>query len=164
MQLTLTNHSSYPRIGESPEYQRLRRTIARWEKGEKTEADRSAAEDRMTKLALSGPFFPGGISSAVAWVRCGYRVHHEEDYTVGGEVFLQSLHGACAIMIVAEGAVEIIGFQNNDLAFVIAQLNGFAVDIRGREVRRGFADFGDCKRGADECECEQCYQCIFHNL
>ena len=35
MQLTLTNHSSYPRIGESPEYQLLRRTIVQWEKGEK---------------------------------------------------------------------------------------------------------------------------------
>ena len=59
MQLTLTNHSSYPRIGESPEYQLLRRTIVLWEKGEKTEADRSAAEDRMTQLALSEQIHAG---------------------------------------------------------------------------------------------------------
>jgi 5-methyltetrahydropteroyltriglutamate--homocysteine methyltransferase len=59
MQLTLTNHSSYPRIGESPEYQLLRRTIAQWEKGERTEADRSAAEDRMTELALSEQLHAG---------------------------------------------------------------------------------------------------------
>jgi 5-methyltetrahydropteroyltriglutamate--homocysteine methyltransferase len=53
MELILTNHSSYPRIGDNPEYQLLRRTIAQWEKGGKTEADRGAAEDRLTELALT---------------------------------------------------------------------------------------------------------------
>ena len=52
MELVLANHSSYPRIGESGEFQSLRRTIAAWEKGEKTDLDLSAAEDRMTDLAL----------------------------------------------------------------------------------------------------------------
>jgi 5-methyltetrahydropteroyltriglutamate--homocysteine methyltransferase len=52
MELTLANHGSYPRIGDSPEEQLLRRTIAQREKGEKTDADLSAAEDRMTELAL----------------------------------------------------------------------------------------------------------------
>lgn len=53
MELILANHSSYPRIGERADYQLLRRTIAQWEKGEKTDADLRAAEDRMTELALA---------------------------------------------------------------------------------------------------------------
>ncbi len=53
MELILASHSSYPRIGESAEFQSLRRTIAAWEKGEKTGSDLHAAEDRMTELALS---------------------------------------------------------------------------------------------------------------
>ncbi len=53
MELLLASHSSYPRIGESAEFQSLRRTIAAWEKGEKNDADLRAAEDRMTELALS---------------------------------------------------------------------------------------------------------------
>jgi 5-methyltetrahydropteroyltriglutamate--homocysteine methyltransferase len=52
MELILTHHSSYPRIGDSADHQLLRRTIAQWEKGEKSEADLRAAEDRMTELAL----------------------------------------------------------------------------------------------------------------
>lgn len=52
MELILTNHSSYPRIGDSTDHQILRRTIAQWEKGERTDADLRAAEDRMTELAL----------------------------------------------------------------------------------------------------------------
>ena len=52
MELILANHSSYPRIGDNTEDQLLRRTIAQWEKGEKTDADLRAAEDRMTELAL----------------------------------------------------------------------------------------------------------------
>lgn len=53
MELKLANHSSYPRIGDSPEEQLLRRTIAQREKGEKTDADLRAAEDRMAELALA---------------------------------------------------------------------------------------------------------------
>ena len=53
MELKLANHSSYPRIGDNPEGQLLRRTIALREKGEKTDADLRAAEDRMTELALA---------------------------------------------------------------------------------------------------------------
>ena len=53
MELILASHSSYPRIGESAEFQSLRRTIASWEKGEKTDSDLRAAEDRMTELALT---------------------------------------------------------------------------------------------------------------
>jgi 5-methyltetrahydropteroyltriglutamate--homocysteine methyltransferase len=52
MELLLASHSSYPRIGESAEFQSLRRTIAAWEKGEKNDSDLRAAEDRMTELAL----------------------------------------------------------------------------------------------------------------
>ncbi|MBI1940458.1 MAG: hypothetical protein HYS33_02995 [Acidobacteria bacterium] len=53
MELILASHSSYPRIGESGDFQSLRRTIARWEKGEATGSDLRAAEDHMTELALS---------------------------------------------------------------------------------------------------------------
>ncbi len=53
MELILASHSSYPRIGESAEFQSLRRTISRWEKGEQSDADLRAAEDRMTECALA---------------------------------------------------------------------------------------------------------------
>jgi 5-methyltetrahydropteroyltriglutamate--homocysteine methyltransferase len=53
MELILAHHSSYPRIGDGADQQILRRTIAQWEKGEKTDADLRAAEERMTELALA---------------------------------------------------------------------------------------------------------------
>jgi 5-methyltetrahydropteroyltriglutamate--homocysteine methyltransferase len=53
MELTLCNHSSYPRIGDDAEHQLLRRTIAQWEKGEKTDDAVRTAQDRMTELALA---------------------------------------------------------------------------------------------------------------
>jgi len=53
MELFLAHHSSYPRIGDSVDYQLLRRTIGALDKGEKSEADVRAAEDRMTELALA---------------------------------------------------------------------------------------------------------------
>ena len=59
MELLLANHSSYPRIGDSAEYQLLRRTIGQWEKGEKTDADLRAAEDRLTEFALADQFDAG---------------------------------------------------------------------------------------------------------
>lgn len=52
MELLLANHSSYPRIGDDAEHQVLRRTIAQRDKGEKSDADVRAAEDRMTEFAL----------------------------------------------------------------------------------------------------------------
>ena len=52
MELILANHGSYPRIGDTAEEQLLRRTIAQREKGEKTDAELAAAQDRMTELAL----------------------------------------------------------------------------------------------------------------
>ena len=52
MELILASSGSYPRIGDTAEDQILRRTIAQWEKGEKTEADLRAAQDRMTEAAL----------------------------------------------------------------------------------------------------------------
>src|SRR5208337_1182027 len=53
MELSLCNHSSYPRIGDDAEHQLLRRTIAQWEKGEKTDDAVRTAQDRMTELALA---------------------------------------------------------------------------------------------------------------
>jgi len=53
MELTLCNHSSYPRIGDDAEHQLLRRTLAQWDKGERTEEAVQAAQDRMTELALA---------------------------------------------------------------------------------------------------------------
>ena len=52
MDLILANHSSYPRIGDSADLQLLRRTIAQRDRGEKSEADVRAAEDRLTEHAL----------------------------------------------------------------------------------------------------------------
>lgn len=52
MELTLANHSSFPRIGDTANLQVLRRTIGQFEKGQKNQADLRAAEDRMTELAL----------------------------------------------------------------------------------------------------------------
>lgn len=53
MKLILTQHSSYPRVGDSAELQVLRRMIAGMDRGEKSGADVHAAEDRMTDLALA---------------------------------------------------------------------------------------------------------------
>jgi len=53
MNLIATNAGSYPRIGDTPDKQVLRRTITQWEKGEKSGEDLAAAEKEMTKLAIS---------------------------------------------------------------------------------------------------------------
>jgi 5-methyltetrahydropteroyltriglutamate--homocysteine methyltransferase len=53
MELTLCNHSSYPRIGDDAAHQLLRRTLAQRDKGEKTDESVLAAQDRMTELALA---------------------------------------------------------------------------------------------------------------
>ena len=52
MELILSNHSSFPRIGDHADLQVLRKTIGQFEKGQKNQADLRAAEDRMTELAL----------------------------------------------------------------------------------------------------------------
>jgi 5-methyltetrahydropteroyltriglutamate--homocysteine methyltransferase len=52
MELIICNHSSYPRIGDEAEHQVLRRAMAQRDRGEKTDEDVRAAEDRMTDLAL----------------------------------------------------------------------------------------------------------------
>lgn len=59
MELVLSNHSSYPRIGDDAAGQLLRRTIAQREKDEKTDADVRAAEDQMTERALAEQFDAG---------------------------------------------------------------------------------------------------------
>lgn len=50
--LILTSTGSYPRIGDSAELQLLRRTIAAADRGEKTAADLSDAENEMTSCAI----------------------------------------------------------------------------------------------------------------
>ncbi len=52
MELLTLNHGSYPRIGGGLDEQALRRTIAERDRGEKTDADVRAAEDRLVSLAL----------------------------------------------------------------------------------------------------------------
>jgi len=52
MQILLASTGSYPRIGDSPEEQLLRRTIAQWEKGEKTAAELARVQDQATVEAL----------------------------------------------------------------------------------------------------------------
>jgi 5-methyltetrahydropteroyltriglutamate--homocysteine methyltransferase len=53
MKLFTTNAGSYPRIGDTPDKQVLRRTITQWEKKERSGEDLAAAEEEMTKLAIS---------------------------------------------------------------------------------------------------------------
>ena len=52
MNLILTSAGSYPRIGDSPELQLLRRTIAALDRGERTPADLASAEAEMTRRAV----------------------------------------------------------------------------------------------------------------
>ncbi len=52
MALILSSSGSYPRIGDSPELQVLRRTIAAVDRGERTPADLSDAEAAMTRRAV----------------------------------------------------------------------------------------------------------------
>src|SRR5574342_1244522 len=52
MQIVLTNAGSYPRIGETPELQQLRRTIAAWERKEAGPDALRAAEDALVRAAL----------------------------------------------------------------------------------------------------------------
>ena len=52
MRLLLANTGSYPRIGDSPELQLLRRTIAAHDRGEATLESLHAAEGALTKAAL----------------------------------------------------------------------------------------------------------------
>ena len=52
MKLLLTNSGSYPRIGETPELQELRRTTGAWERGEKTAEELKAAEDAVVRAAV----------------------------------------------------------------------------------------------------------------
>ena len=83
MELILSNHSSFPRIGDHADLQVLRKTIGQFEKGQKNQADLRAAEDRMTDLAsvytrefgvaprFAPAFMPGPSSSASVATRSG---------------------------------------------------------------------------------------------
>lgn len=53
MQLYLSSAGSYPRIGETPELQHLRRTYAARERSQASEVDLRAAEDRLVRAALA---------------------------------------------------------------------------------------------------------------
>ena len=52
MTLTLAHTGSYPRIGDSPELQVLRRAIAGFDRGERPAADLTEAENEMTRRAI----------------------------------------------------------------------------------------------------------------
>ncbi|HVB34598.1 MAG TPA: hypothetical protein VNJ52_09535 [Patescibacteria group bacterium] len=52
MNLTIAHAGSYPRIGDSPELQVLRRAIAGFDRGERTAADLAEAENQMTRRAV----------------------------------------------------------------------------------------------------------------
>jgi 5-methyltetrahydropteroyltriglutamate--homocysteine methyltransferase len=53
MKLALTSAGSYPRIGDAPEQQTLRRAYAALERQEASETDLRAAEDELTRAALA---------------------------------------------------------------------------------------------------------------
>jgi 5-methyltetrahydropteroyltriglutamate--homocysteine methyltransferase len=52
MKILSANHSSYPRIGESPKEQVLRKAITLWEKGELPKEKLVAVEDEVTKEVI----------------------------------------------------------------------------------------------------------------
>ncbi|MBI1750108.1 MAG: methylcobamide--CoM methyltransferase [Acidobacteria bacterium] len=52
MKLIIANTGSYPRAGDSPELQTLRKTIAAVDRGEMTSADLADAENEMTRRAI----------------------------------------------------------------------------------------------------------------
>ena len=52
MRLLLTNAGSYPRVGDTPELQLLRRTHAAWERKEATQESLHAAEEALVKAAI----------------------------------------------------------------------------------------------------------------
>ncbi len=52
MNLILTNAGSYPRIGDTPEKQVLRKTISQWEKREKIDQELAEAENVLTQAAI----------------------------------------------------------------------------------------------------------------
>ncbi|MCL4522408.1 MAG: hypothetical protein M1453_10030 [Acidobacteria bacterium] len=52
MNLIIANTGGYPRVGDTPELQLLRRTIAAIDRGEKTFADLADAENTMTRRAI----------------------------------------------------------------------------------------------------------------
>jgi 5-methyltetrahydropteroyltriglutamate--homocysteine methyltransferase len=53
MQLIASSSGSYPRIGRTPELQLLRQTITQRDSGKKTDADVRAAEETLTRAAIS---------------------------------------------------------------------------------------------------------------
>lgn len=53
MRLITTSAGSYPRIGDAPDLQLLRRTISQWEKGEKSAHELARAEDEMARQAIA---------------------------------------------------------------------------------------------------------------
>ncbi len=53
MRLTATASGTYPRIGDRPEEQVLRKTIAAVDRGEKTEADLEEARQAMVRMAIA---------------------------------------------------------------------------------------------------------------
>ena len=53
MRLTATASGTYPRIGDQPEEQVLRKTIAAVDRGEKTEADIEEARQAMVRMAIA---------------------------------------------------------------------------------------------------------------
>lgn len=59
MELLTFNHSGYPRIGDSPDEQALRRAFAKHDRGESTHADVRASEDQLVLLALEDQWNAG---------------------------------------------------------------------------------------------------------
>lgn len=52
MELLASNHSSYPRIGDSPEQQRHRQAYTRWERGEISDEEFERVQDEVTREVI----------------------------------------------------------------------------------------------------------------
>ena len=70
---------------------------------------------------------------------------------LGREFLLQRLRGA-AVLIMTKRAIRIIGFNDHNLALVIRELDGLAVDVRAGEVGGRLANFHrECRGGDRQC-------------
>src|SRR5439155_2094928 len=78
---------------------------------------------------------------------------------------LQLLHRAGLEMICAERAIQVVSLEHQNLAFVVTQLMGLAVDVRASEIGRGFAHLGrsECAHATRQ-HTDPHAQYLFHSL
>src|SRR5208283_4068350 len=76
---------------------------------------------------LVGDFLPGLFGRAMARIVGVDGIDDEPHDALGSQVFFQLLHRAGLVMIVTEWTIGVVGFQYDNLALVIAELDCFTV-------------------------------------